>query len=137
METSLKYEYANTFKAGFGWAEGKDFYSITEFKEEANELTFEPPHLTIYAEAGIGFYLVCDLKIYGLAGPELGVGPRLGAELEGTFSPAEDKLAAKGKVALTVNAVIGAKLELLGYKLAETKLTFPLLPDKEWVLCWQ
>lgn len=137
VETSLKYEYANTFKAGFGWAEGKDFYSITEFKEEANELTFEPPHLTIYAEAGIGFYLVCDLKIYGLAGPELGVGPRLGAELEGTFSPAEDKLAAKGKVALTVNAVIGAKLELLGYKLAETKLTFPLLPDKEWVLCWQ
>ncbi len=134
LEMSLKYEYANSFKAGFGWADGKGFYGITNFKEEANDLTFEPPHLKIYAEAGIGFYLVCDLKIYGLAGPELGVGPRLGGELEGEFSPAEGKVSAKGKIALTVNAVIGAKIELLGYKLAETRLTFPLLPDKEWVL---
>lgn len=134
LEMSLKYEYANSFKAGFGWADGKGFYGITNFKEEANDLTYEPPHMTIYAEAGIGFYLVCDLKIYGLAGPELGVGPRLGGELEGTFSPAEEKVTAKGKIALTVNAVIGAKVEVLGYKLAETKLTFPLIPDKEWVL---
>jgi len=134
LEMTLQYEYANSFKAGFGWADGKGFYPLTEFKEEANELTYTPPHFTIKAEAGIGLYLVCDLKIYGLAGPKFGVGPRLGGELEGNFSPAEEEISAKGKIALTLNAVIGAKLEVLGYKLADTQLTFNLLPDKEWVL---
>ena len=134
VETTLKYEYANSFKAGFGWADGKGFYPLTSFKEEANDLTYEPPHFELKAEAGIGLYLVCDLKIYGLAGPKFGVGPRLGAEIEGNFSPAEEKVTAKGKIALTLNAVIGAKLEVLGYKLADTQLTFNLLPDKEWVL---
>ena len=137
LETSLKYEYANTFKAGFGWADGKGFYGITDFKEEANELTFCPPQLKLHAEAGVGLYLVCDLKLYGLAGPKLGVGPRLGAELDGVCSLAEEKIGFKAKVGLSVNAVIGAKLEVLGYELADEQLTFPLLEEVPiWAYNW-
>ena len=29
-------------------------------------------------KTGIGFYVSCDALIYGFAGPELAVGPRLG-----------------------------------------------------------
>lgn len=136
LETTLKYEYANTFKAGFGWADGRGFYPLTDFNEEANDLDFIPPHIELHAQAGIGLYLVCDLKIYGLAGPKLGVGPRLGAELDGNFSPAQEDISAKGKIGLTINAVIGAKLEVLGYELADKQLVFPLLPgtDTEWIL---
>ena len=137
LETSLKYEYANSFKAGFGWADGKGFYGITDFKEEANELTFCPPQLKIHAEAGVGLYLVCDLKLYGLAGPKLGVGPRLGAELDGVCSLAEEKIGFKAKVGLSVNAVIGAKLEVLGYELADKQLTFPLMDEVPiWAYNW-
>lgn len=33
-----------------------------------------------------------------------------------------------------MNAVIGAKVEILGYEVADEQLTFPLLPDNEWIL---
>ena len=137
LETSLTYDYANTFKAGFGWADGQGFYPITSFSEDEDELYFNPPQLKFHAEAGVGLYLVCDLKIYGMAGPELGVGPRLGAELEGKCSIAEEEVSFKAKVGLSVNAVIGAKLEVLGYELAEQQLTFALLDEVPiWAFNW-
>ena len=68
--------------------------------------------------------------IYGVAGPEVAVGPRLGAEAELTVSPFaenyDELVNFTAEVGLTVNAVVGAKLEVLGYKLGEFTKTIEL-----------
>lgn len=138
VEMGFSYEYANTFKGGFGWADGKGFYGITGFKEEKNEFDMNPLCIKLSAKAGVGLYLACDLKLYGLAGPKLGVGPRLGGELEAELSPYKMEASFKAKVALGFNAVIGAKVEVLGYKIADKNLTFQLAgPWVLWKYNWE
>lgn len=130
----FKYEYANNFKGGITYEDGKGWGLIKEFNEEKNSLTFLPPQFEIHAEAGVGLYLGAKIMIYGVAGPELSVGPRLGAEANLKISPLEEKLDLDAKVELTVNAVVGAKLELLGYEIAGIEETIELAGP--WTL-WQ
>ena len=135
MEMGLKYEYASTFKSGAGYQDGKGWYVIKEFEEKKNDLQFISPNVSVEADTGVGLYIGADVTIYGVVGPQLAVGPRLGAKASVTVSPFEDDvLDLKAKVGLTVNAVIGAKLKLLGYELASYSKTIELAGP--WVL-WQ
>ncbi|MBO6033338.1 MAG: hypothetical protein J6Q22_18075 [Prevotella sp.] len=138
INMSFNYEYANTFKGGFGWADGQGFYGITDFQEKKNEFDMDPLCITIAGKAGIGLYLACDLKIYGLAGPKLGVGPRLGGEFELALSPYKQEASLKAKIGLSINAVIGAKVDILGYEIADKSLTFQLAgPWTLWKYNWE
>jgi len=126
-KVGVKYEYANTFMGGICYTDDNGWSVIKEFNEEKNDLTFISPQVALHAEAGIGLYLGADITIYGVAGPELCVGPRLGASADLTVSPFDEKkLDLKADVKLTVNAVVGAKLKLLGYELASYSKTIEL-----------
>ncbi len=126
----VKYEYENNFRGGICYTDGDGWSIIKDFNEVKNELSFIRPEAQVKAEAGIGLYLGMNVMIYGVAGPEVAVGPRLGAEAELTVSPFaesfDEKLNFKAEVGLTVNAVVGAKLKVLGYELAEYTKTIYL-----------
>lgn len=89
-----------------------------------NEFSFLRPEVEFKAQAGIGFFLTAAAKIYGVAGPELGIGPRLGAEAGLILSP--DGIDWNVEVLLTLQAWAGAKVEILGYELAEWSTRFDL-----------
>ena len=130
LEMGVKYEYENNFRGGVRYEDGPGWSLIKEFNELKNSVEFIKPQAKVKAEAGLGLYLGVDVMIYGVVGPEVAVGPRLGAEAELTVSPfAEnynEKVDFSAKMELTVNAVVGAKLEILGYKLAEYTKTIEL-----------
>lgn len=126
----IKYEYENNFKVGVGYKKGDGWGVINEFNEVKNEVSFVRPQVRVHAEAGIGVYLGMDVMIYGVAGPTVAVGPRLGAEADLKVSPFEkswnEKTDFSANINLSVNAVAGAKLKVLGYELGEYKTTFRL-----------
>jgi len=126
----IKYDYENNFKVGVGYKNGDGWSIIDEFNEVKNELSFVRPQVRVHAEAGVGFFLGMDVMIYGVAGPTLSVGPRLGAVADLKYSPFDkgwnEKTDFSASVNLTVNAEAGAKLKVLGYELAEYKATFSL-----------
>ena len=80
--------------------------------------------MSFSAEAGVGFFLTAAAKIYGVAGPELGIGPRLGAKADLLISP--DGVDWSGEVNMTLQAWAGAKIEILGYELAEWSTRFDI-----------
>ena len=118
-----KYDYSNWFKAGCRY-EGK-WSTFKEFEEIENEFTMFQPELEFSAEAGVGLYLAADVKIYDVAGPEIGVGPHLGAEASIKISP--EGIDWNAEVKLKVQAWAGAKIEILGYELAEWHETFNIV----------
>ena len=118
-----KYDYSNKFKAGCRY-EGK-WSTFKEFEELENEFTLCRPELEFSAEAGVGLFLAADVKIYDVAGPEIGVGPRLGAEASININP--EGIDWNAEVKLTVQAWAGAKIEILGYELAEWHTTFDIV----------
>lgn len=126
----IKYDYENNFRVGVGYKKGDGWDIINEFNEVKNEVSFIRPQVKVKAEAGIGIYLGMDVMIYGVAGPTVSVGPRLGAEAELKVSPFESNWNQKtdfsANINLSVNATAGAKLKVLGYELAEYKTTFRL-----------
>ncbi len=130
IHMGVKYEYENNFRGGIRYTDRDGWSVIREFNEVKNELTFIRPEAQVKAEAGIGIYMGMNVMIYGVAGPEVAVGPRLGAEAELTVSPFADNydemLDFNAEVGLTVNAVVGAKLKVLGYELAEYTKTIEL-----------
>ena len=65
------------------------------------------------------------MKIYDVVGPEIGVGPRLGAEASININP--KGIDWNAEVKLTVQAWAGAKIEILGYELAEWHETFDIV----------
>ncbi len=130
IHMGVKYEYENNFRGGIRYTDREGWSVIREFNEVKNELTFIRPEAQVKAEAGIGIYMGMNVMIYDVAGPEVAVGPRLGAEAELTLSPFADNydemLNFNAEVGLTVNAVVGAKLKVLGYELAEYTKTIEL-----------
>ena len=120
----IKYEYANTFRAGVGYYKDGGWKSLNNFEEERNEISLIKPEVNFKAEAGVGLMLGAEVKIYDVAGPEAAVGPRLGAEAEVTANA--DGIDWHAQIDLSVQAEVGAKLEILGYKLAEYKTCFDL-----------
>ena len=118
-----KYDYSNRFKAGCRY-EG-EWSTFKEFEELENEFTLCRPELEFTAEAGVGLFLAADVKIYDVVGPEIGVGPRLGAEASININP--EGIDWNAEVKLTVQAWAGAKIEILGYELAEWHETFDIV----------
>ena len=118
-----QYDYSNIFKAGIRW--NGNWKTFSEFEELEDEFTLIQPELEFSAEAGVGLFLAADVMIYDVAGPEVGVGPRLGAEASITASPSG--LDWNAEVKLTVQAWAGAKIEILGYELAEWHTTFDIV----------
>ena len=119
----FSYDYSNKFKAGIRWQGG--WSTIKEFEELENKFTFARPQVSFGAQAGIGLFMTASTKIYGVVGPELGIGPRLGAEANVTVSP--EGVDWNAEVKLTVQAWAGAKIEILGWELAEWSTTFDII----------
>ena len=119
----FNYDYSNKFKAGIRYQGG--WSTIKEFEELENKFTFCRPQVSFGAEAGIGLFMTASTKIYGVVGPELGIGPRLGAEANVTVSP--EGVDWKAEVKMTVQAWAGAKIEILGWELAEWSTTFDIV----------
>ena len=119
----FSYDYSNKFKAGIRWKDG--WSTIKEFEELEDKFKFAEPQVSFGAEAGIGIFLTAATKIYGVVGPELGIGPRLGAEANVTVSP--EGVDWDAEVKLTVQAWAGAKIEILGWELAEWSTTFDII----------
>ena len=141
VETGFTYKYGNEFKGGISYNNG-DWNTIKGFKETANKFGVRPARAVFNLETGVGLYLGADILLYDAAGPEFAIGPRLGGQLKLEGIPFEapkevaDLYNIEGMINLTINAVVGAKLKVLGYELAETSFTIPLLgEDKDgWVL---
>ena len=127
VSVGFKYEYENNFKAGVRYTDGNGWEGIKEFNEVKNDFTFIKPEVEVHGEAGVGLYFGVDVMIYGVAGPEVSVGPRIGGEFNVAVKPFEEEMFDfDAEVKVTVNAVAGAKLKVLGYELAEWSHTFPL-----------
>ena len=131
VKTGFTYEYGNKFMGGGRYTDSKGWEGIGYFEETKNEFNVIPPQFNFTFECGMGLYLGADILIYKCAGPEFAVGPHLGGKLDVTVSPFEAKdwkdiVDVKGEIKLDINAVLGAKLTLLGYKLAETELVIPM-----------
>ena len=118
-----EYDYSNWFKAGVRY--DGDWHTFSEFEEEENEFTLFEPQLVFSAEAGVGLFLGAEVIIDGVAGPEVAVGPSLGAEASIKVSPTGFDWNAE--VNLKVQAVAGIKLKVLGYEIAEWDKTFDIV----------
>ncbi|MBO7578609.1 MAG: hypothetical protein J6T43_06465 [Prevotella sp.] len=131
VSTGFKYEYGNEFMGGARYTDGRGWEGMGYFRETANKFSIIPPRVAFKYTCGMGIFLGADITIYKCAGPELAIGPHLGGELNATFKPieaqtAEDLVDLNGKIMLNIDAELGAKLTLLGYKLAEATVTIPL-----------
>ncbi len=124
VQFGFAYNYANSFKAGIRYDYGKGWKNISNYEVTENEFDFILPEIDFKAEAGIAIFMAAAAKIYDVAGPELGIGPRLGAEAELTISP--DGVDYKQEVNMRLQAWAGAKIEVLGYELAEWSTRFDL-----------
>lgn len=121
VRVGFKYDYASQFKAGIRYEDG--WSVIKDFEELKNKFEFIRPEANFTANAGIGFYLGVDVLVYGVAGPQVGVGPELSAKASATYRLMEEDPAKrfdfKANVDLKVKAFAGAKISLLGYELAQ------------------
>ena len=121
VRVGFKYDYANRFKAGIRYKNG--WSVIKDFEELKNDFKYYKPEANFTANANMAFYLGVNVMVYGVAGPEIGVGPQLSSKLSGTYRPFEDdpdkRTEVKANVELKVHAFAGAKISLLGYKLAQ------------------
>jgi hypothetical protein len=121
VRVGFKYDYASQFKAGIRYQNG--WSVIKDFEELRNKFEFYKPEANFTANAGIGFYLGVDVLVYGVAGPEVGVGPELMSKASATYRPLEDdpdkRFDFNASVDLMVKAFAGAKISLLGYELAK------------------
>ena len=119
----FSYDYSNKFKAGIRWQGG--WSTISEFEELEDKFTFCEPQVSFGAKAGVGLFMTASTMIYGVVGPELGIGPHLGAEANVTVTP--DGVDWNAEVKLNVQAWAGAKIEILGWELAEWSTTFDII----------
>jgi len=128
VRVGFKYDYASQFKAGIRYQDG--WSVIKEFDELRNKFEFYKPEANFTANAGIGFYLGVDVLVYGVAGPEVGVGPELAAKASATYRPFVDdpdkRFDFNASVDLKVKAFAGAKISLLGYNLAQWSTEYQL-----------
>lgn len=125
LHAGIKYEYETTFKGGISYKKGNGWKLIKEMNEKKNKFTFNKPEAELHAEAGVSFFLGCEVLFCGCAGPAAGIGPRLGAtaDLKANTTNGFDL---KAKVDMSLNAEAGAKLTLLGFDLAEYRKRFEI-----------
>ena len=125
FHAGIKYEYESTFKGGIRYEKNKGWKLVKEMNEKKNKFTFDQPKAELHAEAGVSFFLGCEVLFYGSVGLAAGIGPRLGAtaDLKANTTNGFDL---KAKVDMSLNAEAGAKLTLLGFDLAEYRKRFEI-----------
>lgn len=124
VKLGFAYDYSNSFRAGIRYDYGRGWSNISSYEVKENEFNFILPQMDFKAEAGIAIFMAAAAKIYDVAGPELGIGPRLGAEAELTVSPTG--IDYRQEANMRLQAWAGAKIEILGYSLAEWSTRFDL-----------
>ena len=138
VTTGFSYEYSNEFMGGARYTDDNGWEGIGYFEEKANEFKITPAEVAFKFKCGMGLYLGADILVYKSAGPEFAVGPHLGGELNAIGKPFEyqtdltDLYDFNGKIQVDINAVLGAKLKVLGYEIAETQVEIPMAGP--WVL---
>lgn len=133
--TGFSYRFENEFKAGVLYEGSWKPYG--EYKQKENKFSMDVIKGNVNLKAGIGFYVSCDALIYGFAGPELAVGPRLGLNADATITvPAKGDPSFDFKANLTcgVQSLIGAKLKIWKWTLADWNTTFAISP--QWTI-WE
>lgn len=135
VRLGFKYNYKNEFKVGVKYVDG-DWDGIKYFKEVENDFDFVKPQLNFSASASIGIFFGLDVMVYGVAGPEMGVGPSLDAKASLAIKSCETDLKKvfdfKGSVGLTIKAYVGAKVSFLGYELGNWTTDIDLI--EPWIL---
>ena len=135
VRLGFKYVYKNEFKIGVKYVNG-EWDGIKYFKEVKNDFDFVKPQLNFSANASIGLFFGLDVMLYGVAGPEMGVGSSLDAKASLNIKSGETELKKifdfKGSVELGIKAYVGAKVSFLGYELGNWSTDINLIDP--WVL---
>lgn len=123
INMGFQYDYSNTFKAGIKFEDNR--WSVNRgCNVNENKFSLNRPEVQLKAEAGIGLFLTTAVKVYGIAGPELGVGPRIGAEA--TMTASDKGLKFNAEANMKLQAWAGAKIGLLGFNIAEWSTRFDI-----------
>lgn len=123
VKMGFQYNYSSTFKAGVKY-ENDRWSVIKDYNVKENKFSFNRPEIELKAETGIGLFLATAIKIYGIAGPELGIGPRIGAEA--TMTASEKGLKFNAEANMKLQGWAGAKLGIFKYDIAEWSTRFDI-----------
>lgn len=135
LSTGLSYRFENKLKAGVLYEGSWKAYG--EYRQIENKFSMDVIKGNVNLGTGIGFYVSCDAMIYGFAGPEIAVGPRLGLDADASITvPAkgDPTFAFNASLKCGVQSLIGAKLKILKWTLADWNTTFAISP--QWTI-WQ
>ena len=128
--TGFSYRFENDFKAGVLYEGSWKAYG--EYKQKENNFSMDVIKGNANLKTGIGFYVSCDALIYGFAGPELAVGPRLGLNADATITvptSGDPEFSFNADLTFGLQALIGAKLQILKWTLADWNTTFAISPQ--------
>lgn len=129
------YRFENDFSAGVLYEGSWKAYGNYEQKE--NKFSMDIIKGNVNLNTGLGFYVSCDALIYGFAGPELAVGPRLGLTADATVTvpvSGDPTFNFNANLKCGVQSLVGAKLKILKWTLADWNTTFAISP--QWTI-WQ
>ena len=124
----IQYQFESTFEAGVRY-DGK-WHPIADGEVTKSKVNFITPRADIHAEAGVGLFLCTDVLIGGVAGPTASIGPKLGGEIDMSFTPFEEipfKFDAAIKAGL--GGEVGGKLSIYGYDLGKYTCPFSIGPE--------
>ena len=128
--TGFSYKFENDFKAGVLYEGSWKPYG--EYNQKENKFSMDVIKGNVTLKTGIGFYVSCDALIYGFAGPELAVGPRLGLNADATVTvpvTGDPTFSFNANLTCGVQALIGAKLQIMKWTLADWNTTFAISPQ--------
>lgn len=132
ISTGFTYRYENDFKAGVKY-DGK-WGAYGEYNAKENKFSMNAIKGDAQLSTGVGFYLAVDALIYGFAGPELAVGPNLSLNANASITipvKGDPKAQFDAKLAFGLKALIGARLKIWKWTLAEWNTTFAISPEWE------
>lgn len=132
VNTGFTYRYENEFSAGVKY-NGK-WGAYGDYKASENKFSMNAINANAQLNTGIGVYLSVDAMLYGFAGPEIAVGPRLGLNANAKMTvPAKGNPSCKFDANLNfgLRALIGAKLKVWKWTLADWNTDFAISPQWE------
>lgn len=132
VNTGFTYRYENDFKAGVKY-DGK-WSAYGEYNSKENKFAMNAINANAQLNTGVGVYLSVDAMLYGFAGPEIAVGPRLGLTANANVNiPTSGTPTSHfdAKLAFGLKALIGAKLKVWKWTLADWNTTFAISPEWE------
>lgn len=132
VNTGFTYRYENEFQAGVKY-NGK-WRAYGDYKAKENKFSMNAINANAQLKTGIGVYLSVDALLYGFAGPEIAVGPRLGLNANAKMNvPAKGTPTCNFDANLTfgLRSLVGAKLKVWKWTLADWNTDFAISPQWE------